>query len=343
MLAAVTQGRATMKIVETSDPGEPGEGEVVVRPEAVGLCGSDFHYFVGDLGAVPESRLYPRIQGHEAAGTLEEVGPGCPAGLEVGGRVAIWPVAACGRCYPCRLGRGNACANISLIGIHQDGALQQRFRLPATQVFPVGDQDAAVSALVEPVSIAVRAVARGRVARGEKVVVFGAGPIGQAVAVAAIDRGASVLLIDPVPSRLERARETGADVLAVGAKSLSAAREWAGGDGPEAVFEATGVPEVTGTAVDLVAPAGRVVVVGLGTREGSLRAGTLAFKEIDVLGTSCCNADEFADAVSLVARRHGALAGLVTHEFPLDRAPEAIVYAMEHPAEVTKAVIRLEN
>jgi threonine dehydrogenase-like Zn-dependent dehydrogenase len=84
------------------------------------------------------------------------------------------------------------------------------------------------------------------------------------------------------------------------------------------------------------------VVVGLGMREAPLRAGTLAFKELDLLGTSCCGADEFEAAVSLVARRREALAGLVTHEFPLASAPEAIVYAMEHPSEVTKAVIRLD-
>jgi L-gulonate 5-dehydrogenase len=343
VLAAVTQARATMALVEAPEPGAPGPGEVIVRPEAVGLCGSDFHYFTGDLGAVPESKLYPRIQGHEAAGTIEEVGPDV-SGLRAGERVAIWPVTACGHCYPCSLGRGNACANIALIGIHHDGALQERFRLPAGQVFPVGDQDAAVSALVEPVSIAVRAVVRGRVAAGEKVVVFGAGPIGQALAVASIDRGASALLLDPVATRLERARATGADVvvLAEGVDAAAAAREWAGGDGPEVVFEATGVPEVATAAVDLVAPAGRVVVVGLGMREAPLRAGTLAFKELDLLGTSCCGADEFEAAVSLVARRRDALAGLVTHEFPLASAPEAIVYAIEHPSEVTKAVIRLE-
>ena len=319
-----------MRVVDVPEPGEPGAGEVIVRPEAVGLCGSDFHYFLGDLGAVEESLLYPRVQGHEAAGIVEEVGPDCPASVRAGERVAIWPHTSCGHCYPCRIGRGNVCANIRLIGIHEDGALQERLRLPATHVFPVGDQDPAVAALIEPVSIAVRAVVRGRVAPGEKVVVFGAGPIGQAVAAAALDRGASVLLLDPLPGRVERGRAIGADVLAVGeaAEAVPAAREWAGGDGPEVVFEATGVAEVARTAVELVAPAGRVVIVGLGSHDAPLTVGRLAFKEIDVLGVSCCNADEFSEAVALVARRRDALAGLVTHEFPLERSPEAIAYAM---------------
>lgn len=345
MRAAVTQSRGTMRVVDVPDPQDPGVGEVLVRPEAVGLCGSDFHYFLGDIGAVPDSQLFPRIQGHEAAGIVEVVGPDCPPHVKAGDRVAIWPLASCGHCYPCRIGRGNACVNISLVGVHRDGALQERVLVPAAQVFPVGDQDPAVAALIEPVSIAVRAVVRSRIEAGEKAVVFGAGPIGQSLAAAATDRGASVLLVDRLSSRAERGRMLGAEYLVLedGADPVAAALEWAGGDGPEVVFEATGVPEVARTAVELVAQAGRVIVVGLSSHDAPLQIGDLAFKEIDMLGVSCCNGDEFADAVSLVARREDALAGLVTHEFPLEQAPDAIEYAMQHPTEVMKAVIRLEG
>ena len=257
----------------------------------------------------------------------------------------MWPVTACGHCYPCRIGRRNVCSNISLVGIHRDGALQERVRLPADQVFPVGDLDPAVSALIEPVSIAVRAIVRARIAAGEKAVVLGAGPIGQAVAAAALDRGASVLLVDRVASRVERGRAVGADllVLADDADLVAAGREWSGDEGPEVVFEATGVPELVQTAVRLVSQAGRVVVVGLSTHDAPLRVGDLAFREIDVLGVSCCNGDEFAEAVSLVARRQDTLSGLVTHDFSLDETPVAIDYAIRHPAEVMKAIIRLEG
>src|SRR5262245_8634642 len=334
-----------MRLVDVPEPAEPSAGEVVVRPEAVGLCGSDLHYYLGDIGAVPDSELYPRIQGHEAAGIVELVGPDCPPQVEIGQRVALWPLTSCGQCYPCRIGRPNVCTRISLIGVHRDGALSERLLLPAAQVFPVGDQDPAVAALIEPVSIAVRAVVRARIGPGEKAVVFGAGPIGQAVATAAIDRGASVLLVDLVRSRVERGRATGAELLAAddGVDVVASAREWAGPEGPELVFEATGVPDVARTAVELVSQAGRVVVVGLSSREASLKIGDLAFKEIDVLGVSCCNGDEFAEAVALVARRQDALRELITHEFPLEETPAAIQHAIRHPAEVMNAVIRLET
>jgi threonine dehydrogenase-like Zn-dependent dehydrogenase len=335
-----------MEIVEVPDAGDPGAGEILVRPESVGLCGSDFHYFLGDLGTIDDpSALYPRIQGHEVSAVVEEVGSGCPEHLRGGTRVALWPVRSCGQCYPCRIGRGNVCANLRLIGVHVDGGLQERLRIPAVQAFPVGEQGAAATAVVEPVAIAVRAVARGRVAAGERAVVFGAGPIGQALALAMLDRGASILLLDRLEERVRLAQANGAEAVAVGTPSdaLEAARAWAGPDGPELVFEATGVPELVATAAELVSHAGRVVVVGLSGEAAPLRVGDLPFKELDLLGVSCCSAEDFAEAVALVGRRREAAERLVTHEFPLEQAPDAIEYAMENPAEAMKVVVRLDD
>ena len=108
------------------------------------------------------------------------------------------------------------------------------------------------------------------------------------------------------------------------------------------VIEATGVPALVQRSVELVSHAGRVVVVGLSADHAPVRVGDLPLKEIDVLGVSCCGADEFAAAVELVGRRRDAAAGLVTHEFALEQAPEAVAYAIAHPAEVMKAVVRLD-
>ena len=345
MRAAVTRARAVMEVVDVETPDAPGPGEVLLAPEAVGLCGSDLHYFLGDIGAQDPASLYPRIQGHEAAAVIVELGADPPSHLAAGMRVAIWPVHSCGHCYPCRIGRGNACVRISLTGIHTDGALQERLVVPASYVSPTGDLDAGLTALVEPVSIAVRAVSRGRVAAGERVVILGAGPIGQALALAASDLGASALLVDRIGSRLTHGGAFGADTLHAEPEGdlTAAVREWSGGDGPEVVFEATGVPGLVQTAVDLVAQAGRVVVVGLSSEPAPVRVGDLPFREIDLIGTSCCGADDFAGAVDLVRRRRDAVSGLVTHDYPLERAPAAIAYAIEHPAEVMKAVVRLDG
>jgi threonine dehydrogenase-like Zn-dependent dehydrogenase len=341
--AALTRASNVMVVVDVPEPDAAGAGELVVRPDAVGLCGSDFHYFHGDIGLTDDpDELYPRIQGHEFSGIVEDVGPECPPGFARGQRVAVWPVSACGRCRPCSIGRGNACENISLIGIHVDGALQELLRVPARQAFPVTVDDARLAAFVEPMSIAVRTVVRGRVEANEHVVVLGAGPIGQAVAIAALDRGARVLLVDRVGERLERGASGAELALAGDADDLAArAREWTGGELPAVVIEATGAREPMRIALDLVATAGRVVVVGLSSHEVPLRVGALPFRELDVLGVSCCQAHEFAEAAELVARHRDAVTPLLTHDFSLEEAPHAITFAIEHPNEVMKAVVHL--
>ena len=161
MRAVVTQAKGVMEVTDMPDPAEPGAGEVIVRPRAVGICGSDFHFFLGELGAGDGSE-FPRVQGHEVGATIEAVGPGCRPELATGDRVALWPLSSCGRCYPCRIGRGNVCDNFSLIGIHEDGGLQERLRMPESQVFKTSETRPAVVALSEPVSIAVRTVSRAR-------------------------------------------------------------------------------------------------------------------------------------------------------------------------------------
>jgi L-gulonate 5-dehydrogenase len=138
MRAVVTREAGTMEVGDAAEPREPGAGEVLVRPEAIGVCGSDYHFMTGELALPPEfGPQFPRVQGHEFAAIIEAVGPDCPPELQVGERVAVWPLSSCGRCSACRIGRGNVCPNFRLIGIHTDGALQERLVVPAAQAFPV--------------------------------------------------------------------------------------------------------------------------------------------------------------------------------------------------------------
>jgi threonine dehydrogenase-like Zn-dependent dehydrogenase len=160
-----------MVIEDVPDSGPARAGNVIVRPEAVGICGSDFHLFSGDVGALSGLRdFYPRIQGHEVSAVVEDPGDGHHA--SVGERVAIWPLLACGACYPCRIGRPNVCVSFRLVGVHLDGGLAERLEVPAALVFGVGDLDPDCTTFVEPASVVVHALARGRVQAGEQVVMF---------------------------------------------------------------------------------------------------------------------------------------------------------------------------
>jgi L-gulonate 5-dehydrogenase len=343
MRAAVTSGVGSMAVVDRDLPAEPGPGQVVVAPEAVGICGSDYHFFAGELSEEAGGSQFPRVQGHEVGATVLAVGPDSRSSLAVGQRVALLPLHACGRCYPCSVGRPNTCDNFQLIGIHVDGGLQEQLVLPDSQVYPIGVSDPAVAALAEPVSIAVRAVNRARVVAGsdERVVILGAGPIGQCICLVARERGASVLVVDLQESRLELSRAMGADTLVWSGASdvVSAAREWAGPAGPPVAIDATGVPAAVRAMVDMVASAGRAVQVGMSGEEVTLRLGSLTEKELDLLGVSCCNADEFGDAVAVVERNAELLSRLVSHRFALEQAPDALRFAMDNPTEVMKVVI----
>ena len=340
--AAVTEGAGSMVLRERPAPSAPDHGEVVIRPEAVGICGSDYHFFAGQLSDAAGGSQFPRVQGHELAGTITALGAGCRAELRVGQRVAVWPLHACGQCYPCGIGRPNACDQLKLTGIHLDGGLQQRLAIGQRQVFPIDVDDPAIAALAEPVSIAVRAVNRAAIQPGEHAVVLGAGPIGQCICLVARERGAEVLVIDLQQSRLALSRRMGAETLHWhGADEVVAfARRWAGPAGPPVAFDATGAAAATAAMVNMVASAGRAVQVGMSNEEAPIRVGSLTEKELDLLGVSCCGAAEFADAVAVVERSGDPLARLISHEFPLAEAPEAIRFAMSNPAEVMKVVIR---
>lgn len=341
MLAVVTEDVHAIALRERAEPAHPAAGEVVIRPEAVGICGSDFHFIAGELSEAAGGSQFPRVLGHEVAGKIEALGSCCRGELRAGQRVALWPLIACGECYPCTVGRGNTCDNFKLIGIHLDGGLQDLLAVGEEQVFPIACADPAVAALAEPVSIAVRAVERARVKPGERVVVLGAGPIGQGLCLMARERGAEVLAVDLSEARLELSRALGAETLLWRDQSetVARAREWSGPGGPPVVIDATGVPEAVRAMVEMVSSAGRAVQVGMSGEEVALRLGSMTEKELDLLGVSCCGPAEFAEAVSVVERHAELLELMISHRFTLSEGPEALRFAMENPNEVMKVVI----
>ena len=153
-----------------------------------------------------------------------------------------------------------------------------------------------------------------------------------------------MLLIDPQESRLELGRAIGAETLrwTDGDAVVAYAREWGGPGGPPVGVDATGVPAAVRAMVETVASAGRAVQVGMSTDEVPIRIGSLTEKELDLLGASCCDAADFAEAVAVVERNGDAIARLISHEFTLAEAPEAMRFAMSNPTEVMKVVIRGE-
>jgi L-gulonate 5-dehydrogenase len=333
----VTIGPKAMRLQEAARP-VAGVGEALIRVEAVGLCGSDYHLYDGTH---PYAR-FPQVQGHEFVGVVESIDAGPTASVCVGDRVAVEPLIACGHCFPCRRGRYNCCVNLQVMGAHTGGALAEFIVVAVGQLYPVGDLPPLTAVRTEPVSIGLQCIVRADVARDDLVVVIGAGPIGQAAALAAVDRGAQVLVADQVASRLKRAAELGATrTVDTTSEDLAwAVAEFTGGDGPAVVVEATGVPALIRTAVDLVAHSGTVVVVGISTDAVSIPVTEFSRKELSILG-SRNSAGIFGDAVALVRRHADRVSALVTHTFDLSAVAEAIEFARHNPGLVEKVVITM--
>ncbi|WP_327158884.1 alcohol dehydrogenase catalytic domain-containing protein [Streptomyces tubercidicus] len=213
MRAAVLHGPGQLSLAERPVP-EPGPGEVLVRVEAVGTCGSDVHYYrhgrIGDF-VVRE----PLVLGHEAAGTVVACGPGADP-RRMGRRVSIEPGTPCGSCGECRPGRYNLCPDMRFLATPPvDGAFCEYLAVHQDFAHEVPDcltiEDAA---LLEPLSVAVWACRKARVAPGDRVLITGAGPIGLVTAQTARAFGArEVMVTDVLPHRLAMARAAGAAAL----------------------------------------------------------------------------------------------------------------------------------
>lgn len=335
MKAAFTLEPRRMEIREVAPP-EPGHDEALVRIEAVGLCGSDLHFYTGDNPYC----TFPQTQGHELAGIVVGFGGAYAGPLKAGDRVAVEPLRPCGACYPCRHGRPNCCIRLNVLGVHIPGGLAEYYAVKIENLYAAAGLDRELAALVEPISIGLHATVRGQVSAEDQVVVFGAGPIGQSVLLAAVDRGARVLVVDRIAARLDLARALGAEAVldASHAAPAEAIAAWTNGDGASVVFDATGVPAVIRSAVDAVASSGRIVIVGISTEEVAIPVIAFTRKELNILG-SRNNVGIFGAAVDLVRRNQEKVRRLITHRFPLEQAPQAIEFALAHPAEAEKVLI----
>lgn len=346
MFAAVTRSPGDIVVDDIPDPGPPRAGRVVVRPETVGICGSDLHLFSGHTAALSGARdFYPRIQGHEISAVIDELGPGAPPNLESGMRVAVMPETRCGHCYPCRTGRSNVCVQLRLVGVHLDGGLQERLDVKASAAFPAGDLDAGTTAFAEPMSIAVHALRRIGPAAGEKVLILGAGPIGLAAVLAATAAGLEPMVADPEPTRRALALAAGAAREAWGnpCELREITSDWTEGDGPPLVVEASGAESALRLATEVVSHAGRIVMVGMSSEPAPVRPGIFPEKEIDVVGSSTACPPDFGEAVRLVAENRERVRALLTHQFPLSRAADAFRFAAKREPGAVKIQITVSG
>ena len=297
----------------------PAADESLVRVTAVGLCGSDLHWYAE--GGIGDARLErPLVVGHELAGVVE-------GGPDHGLRVAVDPAIPCERCETCRSGWRNLCPTVRFAGHGGlDGGLRQYLTWPTALLHPVGDAlSDADTAMLEPLGVAIHAMDLGPVRLGGTVAVVGCGPIGLLLVQLARSAGAGlVVATDPRAHRVRAALRHGADAAHVDASG--AALE---GLDADVVFEVAGSDEAVAAALTAARPGARVVLVGIPDDDHTTFAASTARRKGLTLALVRRMNDVYPRAVRLVERGVVDVASLVTHRYPLERVADAFAAAVD--------------
>ncbi len=328
-----------LSVIDRPEVEAPGAGEISISVQRAGICGSDMHIL---HGANPFA-VYPRIIGHEFAGTVAAVGSGVE-GLSVGTRVVVDPVVACGHCYACRVGRPNVCANIQVMGVHRDGGFRTQLVVPVANAIPVQEGTAPeIAALAEPLSVAANVLSRTGCGPEDTVLVYGAGTVGLTVLQVAKMKGARVIVADRVASRLEAARRFGADRVIDSRESdvVAAMRKENDGLGPSVVIDGAGVPALMAEAVAVASPAGRIGLLGFASEPSSLVQQHVVAKELSLHG-SRLNRRLMPEVLDWIARGAINPEALITHTFAASDAAAAFRLIEDRPFDTIKVQLAFD-
>jgi len=309
----------------------PRPGEVLVRVDAVGLCGSDTHWW--ETGGIGDTRLpRPLVLGHEIVGTIQD-----GAGRSI--PVAIDPSQPCHACPTCQAGRDDLCPTTRFAGYAgTDGGLRDWMAWPRDLCVPIpAGLDPADACQLEALGVALCAVDRADIRPGTRVAVVGAGPIGQLVIRACVARGATdIVATDRLAHRVDAARASGA---AVAIQTDGAPPDVAPVD---VAIECAGTDDGVGAALELVCPGGHVVLVGIPDDDRTtFRASLARRKGVTISLSRRMRATDLVDAVAQVADGRISLDGLVSHRFDLADAPAA--FAAQASRDGLKVVVRPQH
>ena len=320
---------------------DPGPGEVQVRIESVGVCGSDLHaYSEGAVGGLPN--VYPMLLGHEPAGTIVKTGADV-TGLAPGDRGALEPALYCYHCEFCLSGHHNVCANIRFLSNPtHPGFFREFINLPATNFLPIpATMSSDEAALAEPLAIGIHSLHLVSIRPGESVAVIGAGPIGL-VTIAALRaaQAGRIWAIEPLAHRRELALAVGAGAALEPAEAVEEIRRATGGRGVDCAIDCAAGENTTSQAIRLARNAGRVAITGIhSTASVAMDGSAMRRKELTIFNVRRSN-HETQQALDLLQAQARWFAPLLTHTRPLDRIDEAFSIASQYLDGVGKMTIQ---
>ena len=289
------------------------DGEALLKIKQVGICGTDLHAYGGNQAFFS----YPRILGHELAAEILEIEENEQA-LQAGDRVIIMPYLSCQKCIACRNGKTNCCTNISVLGVHSDGGMQEIISLPTSILIPAGDLSLSAIALVEPLAIGAHAIRRAAIQKGETVIVVGCGPIGIGLMKLAQMDGARVIAMDVNAERLAYAKDKiGVDAIVnVLENPVEKVLELTNGELATAVFDATGNKKALETGVNFMAHGGRYILVGLSKGELTYTHPAIHAKETTLMCSRNATFEDFLKVKTALDSGAFPTNSFITHRVP---------------------------
>lgn len=331
-----------MKVLRLHSPGDlrlhnepmplPSLGATLVRVKAVGICGSDLHWF--SEGSIGDAKLdKPLVLGHEFAGETED-----------GQHVAVDPAITCGQCEFCKKGHPNLCSSIIFAGHEeQDGGLRERMAWDEKCLFPIPDSFTyADGAMLEPLGVAIHAVDLGKLKAGMTVGVFGCGPIGLLIVqLAKLSGAAQIIATDKLLRRVDAAKSFGAHhaFLAEDSRELGEIQAATNERGVDVAFEAAGVQDAVDTAFAAVIPGGKVILAGIPDKDQTSFSASIARRKGLTIKLVRRMKHTYPRATELVTKGLVDVRSLVTHRFPLDQAVKAFQVATRR--EGLKVIIEI--
>ncbi len=336
MKAAYYTGNKTFAI-ESVQPIAPGEGEVQVSVAYCGICGTDLHVFHGAMDARVGTH---RVIGHEMSGKITAIGENVQD-LRIGDPVVIRPLDACGACPACQRGHTHICQNLKFLGLDTDGAFQQTWTVPAHTIHKIpADLSIEHAALIEPVAVACHDVRRARLIAGEDALVIGGGPIGMLIAMVARHVGAKVTLSEVNAHRLELAQSLGFTIL--NPQQVDVAENiyaQTADKGADVIFEVSGTQAGVDTMTEAAATRCRIVMVAIHGTKPTVDLFKFFWREIELFGARVYEAEDYEQAIKLVASGAIDCKAMITDVRPLEKITEAFE-ALSDNARAMKSLIK---
>lgn len=310
------------------------QGDVLVAPRRVGICGTDYHIYEGNQPFLS----YPRIMGHELA--VEAVAAPEGSGAAPGETYIVNPYIACGNCIACRRGKPNCCTRIAVLGVHRDGGMAGLLSLPAGNLIPANGLNVDECAMVEFLAIGAHAVRRSAVAEADAVLVVGAGPIGLGVALFAALAGGAVTVMDRDRDRLDAAIKLVPNCRVVMAGD-DAALGLIAPDGFDVAFDATGSRASIEQGFAHVAHGGRYCLVSVVKGDITFVDADFHRKEMTLLGSRNALDVDFERVIAAIKAGDARAADWITHRTTMAGAVKDLPHWAANKSGLVKAIIEI--